>query len=82
VGKLRWGPQETKYLDALVISPSLRGGIAHGVCELAKRTLSAARQRTTLFDSLARRARREHAGPSAEAGRELPEIALTGFCAE
>jgi len=84
VGKLRWGPQETQYRDALVISPSLRGGIAHAACVLAKRTLEAARQRSSLFDSLGRRAEPRGVRPSAEvqvAGRP-PESELTGWAAE
>lgn len=84
VGKLRWSPQETTYRDALVVSPSLRGGIAFGMCLLAKRTLHAARQRTTLFDSLARRAETGAGGERrvTEGVRELPEVALTGFGGE
>ncbi|HYQ03521.1 MAG TPA: GNAT family N-acetyltransferase [Polyangiaceae bacterium] len=39
VSKLRWGPEEAVYRDALLIAPSLRGAIAHESYALVRRQL-------------------------------------------
>ncbi len=39
VSKLRWSPRERIYREAMVVSPSLRGGIAHDSYAWAKRRL-------------------------------------------
>jgi CelD/BcsL family acetyltransferase involved in cellulose biosynthesis len=69
VGKQRWSPQERMYRDVLLVSPSLRGGIAYGACALAKQVVAAAQERTTLFDWLGRRAEPRAARPTPEDAR-------------
>jgi CelD/BcsL family acetyltransferase involved in cellulose biosynthesis len=65
VSKLRWGPRETEYGDALIVTPSLRGQIAYDLCAAAKQTLLFAQQHTRALDALTRRAEPRSTPPSA-----------------
>ena len=53
--KLRWAPRQTDYLDARIVSPSLRGAVAHDVSSFAAKTFQVARKQTGALNFLARR---------------------------
>jgi CelD/BcsL family acetyltransferase involved in cellulose biosynthesis len=56
VSKLRWGPDETVYRDAFLVSPSRRGELADVTYSFARRGIDRALSRTNLQRLFSRRA--------------------------